>query len=143
MMVAAAMSIASVTGPATTGCSIFQTACAKATPSIVTAGVYTDDLAQWINEVRQQISVLPLSADKIADIKANLDKLSAIVNAARDAEASAISSCTTMDFASVLSGAVTIVKDVMVVVAMFGASPTVSHPALRQPMISIRLGANQ
>jgi hypothetical protein len=123
---------------AASGCAMFESACTKALPTISAAQVYTDDLVQWVGDVRAQVSKLPLPPDKLAQIEADLEKVGAIARAAYDAEALAINACSKPDVSTIFGNVVALVDDVIATAALFGAKPGTAVK-IPQPLIAIRL----
>jgi len=117
-----------------------QPACAKALPVITAAQVYTNDLEQWVVDVRAQVAKMPLPPETIAQVNADLDKASAIARSAYDAESAAISACSALDIGALFAGIVPLVDDVVQLVALFASTSKGSvSPPMRQPLIAVRM----
>ena len=121
-----------------TDCSVFQSACSNALPTISSAQIYTDDLVQWVGDVRAQIVKLPLPPEKLAQIEADLEKVGAITRGAYDAEAAANNACSKPSISTLFGNVVALVDDVIAVAALFGAKPETAVK-INQPLIAIRL----
>lgn len=120
------------------GCAMFESACTKALPTIAASQIYTDDLVQWVGDVRAQVAKLPLPPEKLAQIEADLEKVGAIARAASDAESAAISACSKPNISTLFANVVPLIDDVIAVAALFGAKPGTAVK-IQQPLIAIRL----
>jgi hypothetical protein len=119
------------------GCSMFESACAKAIPAITASQIYTDDLLQWVGDIRQRIATLPLPPDKLATIQTNLDKITAIARSAYDLEAAAITTCSAPTIASLFGAAGPLIRDVIALTTLFAAGP--NSRRVPEPLVLAKL----